>query len=288
MKLEKILRSMSLAGLFCVVAPLGLSCGSSSSDPTGPYDPQEIYVEIHVTQGLAAADYAFAVDGATGTVRGISCVRLCQFEPGEVLMHLSAAQVVNLAGLLIDAGILDHDGADFGVQCCDQFHYAVEFRDGDRRSTVRGSSEAFPEELRVALGYVTALLVEKQPIIVDFDSQPADWPRDALVLRESSLQNPNLLLEVEYGGGCRDHELDLVAWGGWLESFPVQVNVQLAHEDFDDPCDALIQKSLRFDLTPLKAAYEESYGAGDPGSTTIIMRLTVPDGRGPRSISYSF
>jgi len=288
MGLEKIFRSLSLVGFSSFVSLLGAACGSSASDPTAPYDPEEIYIEVHVTQGLAAADYKFAVDGASGTVRGISCVRLCQFQPGQVLMHLSAAQVVNLAGLLIDAGILEHAGTDFGVQCCDQFHYAVDFRDGDRRSTVTGSTEAFPEDLRVALGYVTELLVDRQPIIVDFDSQPSDWPRDALILRADSLQNPLLVLEVEFGGGCRDHEFDLVAWGGWMESFPVQVNVQLAHEDFDDPCDALITKTLRFDLAPLKAAYEASYGVGEPWSTTVILRLTVPDGHGPRSISYNF
>lgn len=44
-----------------------------------------------------------------------------------------------------------------------------------------------------------------------------------------------------------------------MESYPVQVNVLLSHEDNDDPCDAWITEEMAFNLSPLKKAWQEQY-----------------------------
>lgn len=59
-----------------------------------------------------------------------------------------------------------------------------------------------------------------------------------------------LTADVTYSGGCGQHRMDLVAWGGWLESFPVQVNGLVTHDDGDDACDAIVTEERVFDLRP--------------------------------------
>jgi hypothetical protein len=278
----KLHRWLAAAGLAGVVVMAG--CGS---DPVGP-DAEDIYIEVHVTRGLAAVDYTFAVVGSASEVRGIACERVCDFEPGDVLAALTPAQVLYYAELLTHAGIRFHDGKDFGDQCCDQLYYAVVYRDGDRESSVSGAAGSLPGDLSRAIGELQQLLSGILPVIIDWDSRPEEWPQDPLTLGEFSLEGPILSLEVRYGGGCKPHDHDLVAWGGWLESFPVQVNVLLTHDDNDDPCDALVQDTLRFDLTRLREDYVASYRDGGPGPTTIVLRLSVPDGAEPRRIEYTF
>ncbi len=270
---------------FAVGLVAAVGCGFDH--PLAP-QPEDVYIEVQVSGGIASVDYAYAVDGAESEVRGIACSSGCDFEAGEVIAQLTPAQVLHLAESLAVAGIVRHDGVDFGDQCCDQFYYAIGYRDGDRESSVRGSSGALPQELAGAVAELDLLLHGVLPIVIDWDSQPDDWPGDPLVLRDHSLEGSVLALDVEYGGGCAIHGLDLVAWGGWLESFPIQVNVRLTHESRDDPCDALIQRTLRFNLVPLREDYEGSYGTGNPGETTIILRLSVPDGGEQRTLEYTF
>ncbi|UCF18588.1 MAG: hypothetical protein JSU87_11645 [Gemmatimonadota bacterium] len=282
-------RALRLVGV-CWVAAVGTVCGSNPEEP-GDDDPQlakDVYIEVQVAGGLAGADFSYAIDGSTGVVRGLACQQACDFDPGDILLHLSPVQIIELSELFRRAGIHDYAGRDFGTKCCDQFHYRIVYRDGDGESTVTGSSEALPDGLRLAVARLDLLVQGIAPIIIDFDSQPDAWPRDPLVLSDYSLSGHILHLAVEYGGGCEVHELDLVAWGGWLESFPVQVNVLLTHEGNDDPCDAVIHEDKHFDLTPLREAYGESYGVAASGSTALILRLTVPDGNGPRLITYNF
>ena len=278
-------RVLSLVG--SVAAGLLASVGCGSDDPVAP-QVEHIYIEVQVSGGIAGVDYAYAVDGAESVARGITCTSGCDFEPGEVIAQQTPAQVLYFADLLNDAGIVGHDGTDFGYECCDQFYYAIGYRDGDRESSVRGSSGALPHDLAGAVAELDLLLRGVLPIIIDWNARPDDWPSDQLLLRDFSVVGAVLSLDVEYGGGCVAHELDLVAWGGWLESFPVQVNVLLTHESHDDACEALIRRTLQFNLVSLGEDYEASYGVGDPGATTIILRLTVPDGGAPRTIEYTF
>lgn len=278
-------RCVQTLGCAAILLVIGPACGSDSVSPLQAHD---VYVEVRVTGGFAAADFSFAVDGEAGAVRGISCVSLCDFQPGEVIAHLTPAQVMALSARLREAGIMDHDGTDFGDQCCDQFFYTIRFRQGESDARVSGSSGALPQALSDAVADFHQLLHGVFPLIVDFDNGPGGWPGKPWTLQGYSLERPILTLDVEYGGGCEDHEFDLVAWGGWLESFPVQVNLLLAHEDHDDACDALVASELRFDLRPLERAYVATYGGATPGATKIRLRLVVPGMPEPLLIEHTF
>lgn len=61
-----------------------------------------------------------------------------------------------------------------------------------------------------------------------------------------------LYVEVSYGGGCEIDEFEL-RWNGSLaESFPPQAFITLWHDDFNDPCDAIEDTTLMFDLSSMK------------------------------------
>ena len=124
---------------------------------------------------------------------------------------------------------------------------------------------------------------------IAFDTDPEDWSDDPLQIDSARVTADVVEVFVTHGGGCAEHEYAAVAWSGWLESNPVQVGVLIAHDDHDDPCDALLFPELRFDLGPLKSAYEESYG-GWGSSSVLILRLTDVDGLGgdPTLVEYAF
>ncbi len=264
------MRLTTLLGLFLLLG--GCLDGSTGLPPGG-----NARIALHVTQGLAGVDYAVLVDGPAGTVVGTACVAGCDFQEGDVLQTLTRDQTLYLAQLFRDAGILDLGGTDFGTQCCDQFHYELTFEDKSGATTVRGSSELFPPDLRDAVSQVRALALGVSPVVVDPNTRPQAWPSDWLAEAETEIDGDYVNMSVRYGGGCVVHDFHLVAWGGWMESHPVQVRAFLSHDAKNDPCDAIVHRELSFDLRPLREAYERSYGSGDPGATTLIIVLDNPN-----------
>ena len=72
----------------------------------------------------------------------------------------------------------------------------------------------------------------------------------------------------------------------------VQVVANLGEESLSrllgdpEPRDAFLTRDLRFDLTPLREAYQASYGATVPA--TLILRLTAGDSGELRTLEYRF
>lgn len=280
-----------------LLASAAPGCGSTGAvtDPEPSGAPDDAYrdvakirIELEVSGGIAGVGYSFVVDGASGEVRGLRCLAHCPFEAGETIVVVSAAQVGSLARMLVDAGLLTLDRGDFGTQCCDQFHYVLTYADGTAAQTVRGSSEALPGDLRAVVATLHGLAYGIRPVLLDLLGSLDDWPRDRALLRAVSMDGSHLTLEVEYAGGCGEHLFDLVAWNGWLESYPVQVGIVLVHDDRGDRCEALVREELVFDLGPLRRAYVDAYRET---SATVVLRLVEPGSDDPsqvRFIEYSF
>jgi len=244
---------------------------------TDPGESGSALIRLHVTGGFAGVDYTLFVDGPGGTVVGESCLSGCDFRDGAILATLSRDQAAFLATLFLDANIHALNGMDFGTRCCDQFHYDLTYEDRKGTSALRGSSEALPLDLRDAVEQVRGLMAGDLPILVAPNTRPEKWPLDLLLGLDSlRIEGDRLRFLVEYGGGCAAHDFKLVAWGGWMESFPVQTRAFLSHDDKNDPCDAIITRELGFDLRPLKWAYEDSYGVGQPGTTTLVIHFDNP------------
>ena len=93
---------------------------------------------------------------------------------------------------------------------------------------------------------------------------------DKYTLNTASINEDTLTINVSYSGGCEKHEMTLVASDTFLESFPVQLPVSLAHNANGDACEAWLTEDLNFDLTPIKTMYQKAY---QQEAGTIILRL---------------
>ena len=132
--------------------------------------------------------------------------------------------------------------------------------------------------LLVVVG-LSGCITSNVDIIID-DNYYKNAPRDPFVFNSVKLRRNLLFLNVSYSGGCKKHKFILIATS-FMESYPVQVNIVLSHEDYDDPCDAWITENMVFNLFPLKKEWQEQY---NEESGIIIMNL---QGWG-ESLSYEF
>src|SRR5688572_2332761 len=107
-------------------------------------------------------------------------------------------------------------------------------------------------------------------VVITPNTDAPHWPSDQVTIQGFTIRGDSLELAVTFGGGCRDHAFTLLSDAAWMESYPVQVGVKLAHDANGDNCKALLSRVLRFDLSPLKAAYSASYQA-----TSGIMKLNI-------------
>jgi hypothetical protein len=110
-------------------------------------------------------------------------------------------------------------------------------------------------------------------LVVTEDVEASRWPNDPVTISAATVRSDSLELSVQFGGGCRDHEFGLITNGVFAESYPVQTWVRLAHDANNDMCRALLSRTLRFDLSPLRRLYNSSYQ-----TSTGIMVIHVADG----------
>jgi hypothetical protein len=82
---------------------------------------------------------------------------------------------------------------------------------------------------------------------------PEGVSSDPITVVSSELVGPSLTLEVSHGGGCYGP--------GFLESYPVQVGLQLIFDRHGDDCLLSTTKPLAFDLSNLGAAFNQAYQA---------------------------
>ena len=130
---QPTLRALTLAAL------VGMP-GCFGTDLLAPIEPDEVRIRLTVTGGIAGVSYAFELDGESGEVRGLDCQSGCSFSRNDVLFHVSNDQIALLAGRLEFSGVLESDGRDFGTECCDLFHYALEYESGDDSSRLERTS----------------------------------------------------------------------------------------------------------------------------------------------------
>lgn len=96
-------------------------------------------------------------------------------------------------------------------------------------------------------------------VILVRDAHAPGLPSDPVTIGSVSFDGDTIVIDVSFGGGCAEHRLQLLAETTWMESWPVQIHARVAHDANDDPCDAVLQGTLRFDLGPLKRMYQASY-----------------------------
>lgn len=252
--------------------------GCDDIGPLAPVDPDEVRITLEVSGGFAGVGYTIAVDGADRGVVGVSCLSSCSFEPGDVVVPLSAEQVAALAGALEEVGVTAWDGRDFGVECCDRFRYDLTYLSGDRSVHLTGGGGRLPADLARVIARLHGLVYGIVPALISPDTRDTDWPRDAYTLGPTSVDGLGLTAELQYGGGCRQHRIDLVVWGDWIQtaSSTPHINALLTHDDGDDTCEALLTDERSFDLGPLRDAYERAFGPIGDERPMVVLRLWDP------------
>ena len=118
--------------------------------------------------------------------------------------------------------------------------------------------------------------VQQEPFIPACQSDEGD----PFSILGASLDGNELVVDVEYSGGCTEHTFTL-CWPdqAFQESSPVQAALELLHDDMGDACDAVLTEEVRLSLTPLEEAYAAQY-PGTPG--------TVDIGIGSETLRYEF
>ena len=119
---------------------------------------------------------------------------------------------------------------------------------------------AFPDECE---GLEDQASFADPPIqILELAEDPAAGADTTINLAEIS--GDIIELEVQYAGGCEDHEFNLYASSSFMESNPVQSEVLLEHIT-TDTCESLVTETLRFDLLPIREHYQRAYGNNSSG-----------------------
>ncbi len=117
--------------------------------------------------------------------------------------------------------------------------------------------------------------------VIITEQPPDSLQLDPFHLQSLSISGDTLTLAITHGGGCAEHDYALfMSPAAFLESYPVQANLYLRHEDHDDPCDGLISAALKFNLRPVAELYRHFYGRKDE----IIINVfefyeTAPSGK---------
>jgi hypothetical protein len=84
------------------------------------------------------------------------------------------------------------------------------------------------------------------------------------------VEGDTLSVDASYSGGCVPHDYFRLCYDGFLESFPVQVELRLEHDAQGDACEAIESSTHSFNLRPLADRYAELYGAEH---ASVILRL---------------
>jgi hypothetical protein len=105
-------------------------------------------------------------------------------------------------------------------------------------------------------------------VLVDDVNGPG-WPADLITLDSAAITGDGRLrLFTRYGGGCADHHAALLVGRAFAESQPPMLRARVAHEANNDPCKALIARTLEFNLKPVRDHFQNAYNSGT-GSVVI-------------------
>ena len=118
-----------------------------------------------------------------------------------------------------------------------------------------------------------------------FQSALPDFQTQKVTLVKAEIRDDLMEITYSYGGGCRNHEFDLVC-STFKETNPVNVTVRLLHHRINDPCDQWVTEKQAFNLSPLKKRYSELY-EGNCGEI-IVNFLEDSDLVSMNSLTYEF
>ena len=108
-----------------------------------------------------------------------------------------------------------------------------------------------------------------KPIEIYGDMDMPDPVKETRVI-QSSIEDDVITLDIQFSGGCPEapYTFSLATSGFFLESLPVQLDTIIINP-VKDSCEALVRKTISFDLLPLQEWYRRNYATN---SGEIILR----------------
>jgi hypothetical protein len=136
-----------------------------------------------------------------------------------------------------------------------------------------------------AINSQAATTDDNQSIIMFGNQSSPTIFKDQTIIQSSSLADDVLTLNIQYGGGCKEHVFALYGYSMFLKSNPPQAEVYLSHNGNGDMCKALLYQDIRFNLLPLLDSCRHQFGTGQ-----ILLRIHAPDSTNPITpfVSVSF
>lgn len=86
-----------------------------------------------------------------------------------------------------------------------------------------------------------------------------DQSSDPLTITAVEVRGNLLYIDVEYTGGCLEHEFELIGSENILKSFPPIRPIELVHRNMSDECKAIEKRKLEIDISDL--AYMKEKGS---------------------------
>lgn len=80
---------------------------------------------------------------------------------------------------------------------------------------------------------------------------------DPYTIISATIHENELWLTVSYGGGCKEHEFELLFNNAYLESNPLQIRLNMKHHGNNDMCRSIVRENLRFDLKSVQVKGEQ-------------------------------
>lgn len=92
------------------------------------------------------------------------------------------------------------------------------------------------------------------PITLDAEMRVSEKDVD-YTMNRWEVSGDTLLVDVQYGGGCREHDWKMYFSGAIMKSLPPQTALHLKHEVKDGPdlCRSILRETLKFDLRSLQS-----------------------------------
>ena len=116
---------------------------------------------------------------------------------------------------------------------------------------------------KVGSEYYRVSINASAPVMIT-NELPETFQLDPFTLQNVSLDGCLLTVDVNYGGGCKEHEFELfMSPSVFGESFPAQANLWLKHNGNGDICRGLVSEKLEFDITAVIEQYRAQHGKDD-------------------------
>lgn len=109
-------------------------------------------------------------------------------------------------------------------------------------------------------------------IILFHNSPGPDFYNNFAIIDTASITGDTLILVVSYSGGCRTHDFRLFGSRSIIKTNPPQAEIYLSHNFNADMCEAWMTEIIKFDLTPLKNYYLQTFD----NTGHLLLRIYEP------------